>query len=395
MPLTKSSSKAAFSRNVSEMVRAGHPQRQALAAAYRTQRAARADGGGIDYQKDQSRYSDGDAYRRMPLSENIDDLRNEDRAKYMERDQAQRAREVAALRTGGLRRQVNRPMAPISRASGGRVQVKNMLDEAAGKLEDGLTSVGKAGGGGLGFLSQFFGQGGGGGLSGSFSPQAWQQSLQQTGDPWRSAFQSFTGRGQPPPAAPQAPAPAQGMRLGYAEGGELPYRGGEITPWYVRSEAQQMRRAASGPIQSIVPGRTDALSMSVKRGSYVVPADVVSGMPGAQGNSAAGHKILENMFTKGPYGMSLPRGGGSRGAFPRLPATPRAEGGLVGNPEGGEDDLVDIDAAGGEHILDPEVAQVLGNGDPELGFKILDNFVKKIRDMHINTLKKLPGPKQS
>lgn len=40
MPLTKSSSKQALKNNISEMVRAGHPVRQAVAAAYRTKRAA-------------------------------------------------------------------------------------------------------------------------------------------------------------------------------------------------------------------------------------------------------------------------------------------------------------------------------------------------------------------
>lgn len=57
MPLAKGKSKAVFDRNVSDMVRAGHPQANALAAAYRVRREAkrsrggrlrRADGGGAD-----------------------------------------------------------------------------------------------------------------------------------------------------------------------------------------------------------------------------------------------------------------------------------------------------------------------------------------------------------
>jgi hypothetical protein len=38
MPLKKGKTKAAFQQNVREMVKAGHPQKQALAAAYRQQR---------------------------------------------------------------------------------------------------------------------------------------------------------------------------------------------------------------------------------------------------------------------------------------------------------------------------------------------------------------------
>lgn len=44
MPLIKSGSKEAFSSNVSEMIRAGRPRNQALAAAYSTQRKARRKG---------------------------------------------------------------------------------------------------------------------------------------------------------------------------------------------------------------------------------------------------------------------------------------------------------------------------------------------------------------
>ena len=40
MPLVKSKSKAAFQRNVGEMVKAGHPLKHALAAAYQVQRSA-------------------------------------------------------------------------------------------------------------------------------------------------------------------------------------------------------------------------------------------------------------------------------------------------------------------------------------------------------------------
>src|SRR5215510_9043810 len=51
MPLVKSPTRKAFSENVSEMMHAGHPQKQALAAAYRNARkygAKFANGGGVN-----------------------------------------------------------------------------------------------------------------------------------------------------------------------------------------------------------------------------------------------------------------------------------------------------------------------------------------------------------
>jgi hypothetical protein len=67
MPLNKSRSDQAFRQNVSEMIRAGHPRDQALAAAYRIKAEARAMGGRDDMWADHRRGamhgSDGSHYR--------------------------------------------------------------------------------------------------------------------------------------------------------------------------------------------------------------------------------------------------------------------------------------------------------------------------------------------
>ena len=41
MPLKKGSSEKIFSKNVAEMIKAGHPLKQALAAAYQVQRESK------------------------------------------------------------------------------------------------------------------------------------------------------------------------------------------------------------------------------------------------------------------------------------------------------------------------------------------------------------------
>lgn len=122
-------------------------------------------------------------------------------------------------------------------------------------------------------------------------------------------------------------------------------------------------RVHVGPIVSTVGGRTDHLPMDVPSGSYVIPADVVSGL--GQGNTANGHAILNHMF-------------GS-------PVPARAKGGRIGSP-------TPILAAGGEHVIDPATVAKIGGGNLDHGHKILDAWVVAHRKKTINTLRKLPGP---
>jgi hypothetical protein len=154
-----------------------------------------------------------------------------------------------------------------------------------------------------------------------------------------------------------------------------------------------------GPIHSAVAGRTDHLPMHVKSGSYVIPADIISSM--GEGNTMAGFKTAKSIFSGTPYsGKSKPYSQGSapygakggpygQSSTPYGAAMPRADGGeTIG------DELVPIVAAGGEYVITPEEVIMIGGGDLDHGHKILDSFVKKMRAKHIQTLKKLPGPKK-
>ncbi len=144
----------------------------------------------------------------------------------------------------------------------------------------------------------------------------------------------------------------------------------------------------TGPIVSSVAGRTDHLPVTLKSGSYVLPADVVSSY--GEGNTAAAFKVLHRVFGGVPYGGKggIPYAGGNGPYGMPLP----------GKAEGGETETdsatVPIVAAGGEYVIPPEVVSDIGEGDMDLGHRVLDEFVLRSRKELIDTLKKLPGPRK-
>lgn len=137
-----------------------------------------------------------------------------------------------------------------------------------------------------------------------------------------------------------------------------------------------------GPINSTVAGRTDHIPLNVASGSYVIPADIVSGM--GQGNTAAGHQIIGKLFGAAPYGgKSAP----IRASGP--PKMKFADGGLAPEEPVAS---VPIMAAGGEHVLAPDHVEMVGGGDLDHGHEILDAWVKHERKRINKEQKKLPGP---
>jgi hypothetical protein len=166
--------------------------------------------------------------------------------------------------------------------------------------------------------------------------------------------------------------------------------------WIVKNEARSMLH--SGPISSAVPGRTDRHNVSVGSGSYVMPADAVSHL--GQNNTKAGHAILNSMFGGGgPYGTKgiAPKHGAGA---PKAPAMKQIAGFKIpkfsdkggGRGEGHIGRPVPIVVAGGEYTIPPEVVAAIGGGDVKKGHALLDKWVLKLRQDHIKTLKRLPGP---
>ena len=187
---------------------------------------------------------------------------------------------------------------------------------------------------------------------------------------------------------PKMPAMGKLPRIGHASGG------------IVDSPAAPF----VGPILTTGGGRTDDVPMHVPENAYVIPAWAVSHI--GDGNTINGFSVLKAMFgapwgAKGsPRGTAQPKMPGGGMGIPRAPAPPvgsmpfprmgatMAAGGQP--PDTGKP--VPIMASGGEFVVSPDEVARRGGGDVHKGHKVLDAWVKQLKDEAAKTLKKLPGP---
>lgn len=325
MPLARGSSQDVISSNIREMIHAGHPRAQAIAAAMRTARESRDAGGGV---------SDNCAAEESPQE-----------CAERERRMEQHKQIVGSAGKSTVSRMLQG--APVSEALG--ASAAEALPELA-----------------LTFLRR------GGYIEGG-----------QTGVKSPAPF--FGGPGP----LPHLPQPRQVQQVQQLPGLHAP------------------EKTHTGPIHSAVAGRTDHLPVEVPSGSYVIPADVISGM--GEGNTVAGFKNFKaavgnivRRYAGLPYGKANaaaydhqggPYGAGSA-AYNRDPAKPYGMP-LPGHAEGGKTGKnVKVVVAGGEYTLTPEEVWAIGDGDLERGHRVLDDFVKAKRAEIIRTMQKLPGPKR-
>lgn len=166
----------------------------------------------------------------------------------------------------------------------------------------------------------------------------------------------------------------------------------EASPWYARAEFHNLLHP-EGLVMSKGAGRTDIHNINVPAGSYILPADVTSGL--AEGNTMAGAGVMDRMMHSNPYGIEGGgRHGGSGPPTPRAAPVPQyaAKGGKA-QANATHPQMVPIVVAGGEMIYYPStIAKKFGN--LKKGHAALDAFVKKVRAENVKTLKKLPGPKK-
>lgn len=181
------------------------------------------------------------------------------------------------------------------------------------------------------------------------------------------------------------PPPMMGQTVGLNAGQPGPAGsrgfafGGSVTP--------APRSTFHGPIVSAVPGRTDKHFTHVPSGSFVIPADIVSGH--GQGNTLAGMNTLQKLFRMGPHA--------------KVPTIPKVKAPMFSRSKGGRADEhvgkpVPVKLAGGEIVIPPENAhetmcRITGKSlTLDQAHAALDAWVLKHRKKLRKTLAGLPGP---
>jgi hypothetical protein len=151
------------------------------------------------------------------------------------------------------------------------------------------------------------------------------------------AYQKISGSDENP-----APAVAAQQAQSTLEQGPPAYASGGVVQ---ETEPGAKSKTAVGYIRSDTGGTADKLSFNVVQDSYVIPADIVSGL--GHGNSDAGARIIAERF-KG-----------------RLSA--RTQG------------TVPVKLSGGEYVIPPHVVKRVGKGNIERGIDHFEDFIKTVR----------------
>jgi hypothetical protein len=111
------------------------------------------------------------------------------------------------------------------------------------------------------------------------------------------------------------------------------------------------------------PGRADLVKTSVAANSYVIPADVVSGL--GQGNTDAGAGRLRGMLANVP---------------PHRPAV--------------STNRVPVALSGGEYLVPPEIVAGLGGGSTDTGMRVLERLIAEVRRRVLLDTSRLKPPKR-
>lgn len=188
--------------------------------------------------------------------------------------------------------------------------------------------------------------------------------------------------------APSMPIPGMPnpMQMGASPPSMMPRtmkRGGALGSGDKLATKHVSNHITRGPILSDVPGRTDAHATHVPSGSYVIPADIVSGR--GEGNTLAGAKALQQMFK-----MTSDVKTSNSTAFRAPKLEVRSGGGKGGDTNTGKP--VRVNLAGGEIVVPPENLMRVVHRDLKHAHALMDAWILEERKKLRKTLAKLPGP---
>lgn len=429
MPLKKGKSQATVSKNISEMIRAGHPQDQAIAAALRLARSPKkAFGGGLTYDALMQAMLEG----RIGMDKFIQGLVDMGMRPAQAAAAAQEAvANLPATRAGalvssggnalvdtttrnlpaGIRQFFTSPSSllkanPYAIAAIGAMETKDLnegeqqaLNKYVARQRDKLTLMPDTP---QGNYIMPVGVGNKPSMEENAMPEerpehtpnqgAWLASVGP--EPYESNYPSgLAAANVPMPPRRPAGLAATGRRDAAAPSDMPPVKqvwyhdpgnGGVVTKWG-EGGADRPENAPTTGYMFALPRKSGGRAMdqvchvgpipsAVGGRTDHLPMHVRSGsyvIPAdivsslGEGNTMNGFKVLDSMFSSHQDDGRYAAGG-----------------------------TVPIVAAGGEYVIPPHVVAGLGKGDLDKGHKNLDDFVKGYRKKTIKTLQKLPGPKK-
>ena len=268
-----------------------------------------------------------------------------------------------------------------------------------------IRTVGGGGGADSGMAASPPRTGGGAGDSGQVAARRYIAPVSRASQPPPARPQP---RGsQPPPARPQA-APVQadrytglwdminggGKGAGYKNLGDM-FDGGGMGASGERPAFGDFLMGKTNGYNSWL----DRVNGGGKGASFFTPAQGGVAAPAPATAAPDGTWLNRNAGLVGAIGGTLLGAGPIAGtmvgnAFKKDDQGQSKVGNFFGMAAGGKTDGVPIVAAGGEYVIPPEDVVHIGGGDLDHGHKILDAFVKKMRQKTIKTLQGLPGPKK-